>query len=180
GYDGASKSDTWEWDGSAWTLRASNGPSPRSLFGMAYDSARRVSVVFGGGVASGFDGETWEWNGNIWVKRASSGPPPRIDHAMTYDSKRGVSVMFGGDIESPGHTVTLDGGTWEWDGASWSARSALPPARSGHAMAYDSARRVTVLFAGYAAPDGGVPDQGTWEWDGNLWQKRSDTGPTAR
>jgi len=41
--------ETWEWDGATWTLRATSGPSPRTDHALAYDSARGVSVLFGGG-----------------------------------------------------------------------------------------------------------------------------------
>ena len=35
--------DTWEWDGTTWTQRASSGPSARTNHAMAYDSARQDS-----------------------------------------------------------------------------------------------------------------------------------------
>ena len=54
GYDNSHVGETWEWDGSAWTLRASDGPSPRYDHAMAYDSARGVTVLFGGYDAGGF------------------------------------------------------------------------------------------------------------------------------
>ena len=42
----------------------------------------------------------------------------------------------------------VPGPTWEYDGTGWFARTpaASPPARSGHALAYDSARGKVVLF----------------------------------
>ena len=44
----------------------------------------------------------------------------------------------------------------------WVDRTAAPPERSFHAMAYDSARGRVVLFGGIVAS--WVND--TWEWDG--------------
>ena len=53
-----------------------------------------------------------------------------------------------------------------------------PPAREGHAMAYDSARGRVVLFGG---TDGNGPLGDTWEWDGHSWVQRTPaTSPTAR
>jgi len=50
GFDGTKTiADTWEWDGSAWKLRATTGPANRHRHAMAYDSARGVTVLFGGG-----------------------------------------------------------------------------------------------------------------------------------
>lgn len=44
-----------------------------------------------------------------------------------------------------------------------------PSPRSGHAMAYDSAREVIVLFGG-SSNQGRFSD--TWEWDGTAWARR--------
>ncbi len=48
---------------------------------------------------------------------------------------------------------------------------ASPPARTNHAMAYDSARRKVVLFGGYAPYPVGLSD--TWEYDGLNWALRT-------
>ena len=48
-FGGAFADDTtWQWDGSAWTVVTTAGPSERSDHAMAYDSARGVTVLFGG------------------------------------------------------------------------------------------------------------------------------------
>jgi len=62
---------------------------------MAYDSARGVTVLFGG---DRDDGKTWEWDGASWTERNITGPSPRWEHAMVYDSARRVSVLFGGGL----------------------------------------------------------------------------------
>ena len=50
-----------------------------------------------------------------------------------------------------------------------------PSARSAHAMSYDVARDVTVLFGGDGAP------ADTWEWDGTTWiRRRPGSGPRGR
>src|SRR5262245_14207828 len=104
---------------------------------MVYDSARDVTVLFGGYNGSQL-GETWEWNGVQWTFRTNTGPSPRFEHAMAYDSARGVTVLFGGVNASD---------TWEWDGSAWTLRATTGPSqRFGHTMAYDSKRGVTVLF----------------------------------
>ena len=145
--------DTWEWDGTSWTLRTPFGPSARSRAVMAYDSQRGVTTLFGGmafvSPILGFSyfGETWEWNGSIWTLRASSGPLGRVAHAMVYDSFRGVVVMFGGKEDLLGAQVLGD--TWQWGGSAWwPVAFAGPPQRAYHAMAFDSARRTTVMCGG--------------------------------
>ena len=62
-FGGASPSfnnETWEWDGTHWTMRTNTGPSPHSGAAMVYDSVRNVTVLFGGDGSSGYNGETWE------------------------------------------------------------------------------------------------------------------------
>ncbi len=122
---------------------------------MAYDSARGVTVLYGGDL-----GDTWEWNGAIgsWTQRSTTGPEPRSGHAMAYDSARGVTVLFGG---GPSGGYLAD--TWEWDGTTgiWTQRSTTGPSpRRYHAMVYDGARGVTVLFGGFYS--GNLDD--TWEY----------------
>jgi hypothetical protein len=156
-----------------WTQRSVSGPSPRSSHAMAYDSARRVTVLFGGWNGSNFNGETWEWNGSTWTQRAVSGPSPRDSHAMAYDSVRGVTVLFGGMSFGP----TYYDDTWEWNGTVWTQRMVSGPSpRSSHAMAYDAARGVTVLFGGFRA----AYYDDTWEWNGAAWTQRMVSGPSPR
>ena len=45
-----------------------------------------------------------------------------------------------------------------------------------HAVAYDTARGVTVLFGG--DDDDALAD--TWEWDGERWTHRPVSGPSVR
>ncbi len=67
------------------------------------------------------------------------------------------SSSFGG--KNPGTLAD----TWEWDGSTWLPKVTTPnpPARSGHAMAYDRLRHRVVLFGG--DHDGTLQDD-TWEW----------------
>src|SRR5262245_47773942 len=73
-----------------WTEPYLNG---RHGHAMAYDSARKVTVLFGGWDGTSDNG-TWEWDGSAWTPRITSAPLSRYDHAMVYDSVRGVTVLF--------------------------------------------------------------------------------------
>src|SRR5436309_145576 len=74
-FGGSGLGDTWEWDGTSWTQRASSGPPPRYKHAMAYDSARGRVVLFGGdGAAGPYLADTWEWDGTAWTQRSPSGP----------------------------------------------------------------------------------------------------------
>ena len=186
GYDNGA---TWEWDGATWTERNVSGPGSRAGHAMAYDSARGVVVLFGGttyGYGSD-NGATWEWDGDTWAavhpgaSDSAEAPSPRAGHAMAYDSARGVVVLFGGGKYGYDHR----GDTWEWDGTTWSKVHdgspdgvTAPTPRSDHAMAYDSARGVVVLFGG--DDTGYLLSDDTWEWDGTEWIAGPAAGPSAR
>src|SRR5262249_19019720 len=168
--------DTWEWDGTSWTQRAVPGPGARRSHAMAYDTGRGVTVLFGGqDCCSGgavFLSDTWEWDGVAWMLRATDGPSPRAWHSMAYDSERGVTVLFGGgDRQNSGGEL---GDTWEWDGQTWSLRTTSgPPPRRVQAMAYDSARRVTVMAARRNTEMPPHP----WERNGSEWTQPTSPGP---
>jgi hypothetical protein len=176
--------DTWEWNGSVWTLRvasdpaATDRPPPLEEPIMVYDSLRGKAVLTGGSVHIGNSvtpvTKTWEWNGANW-KAIAAAPPPRVDAAMTYDSARGVTVLFGGsDFYATGNY----GDTWAWNGAIWvRVATGGPPARNSHAMAFDARRGVVVLFGGMNAD---IIDTSlfvdTWEWNGTAWSFISTAG----
>jgi hypothetical protein len=180
-----------------WELEQPDASPPaRALHAMAYDSARGVSVMFGGGTNSNANspmGDTWEWDGTHWTQKctaaACSGtaPPARIAPSMAFDGKNGRTVLFGGDTASQQDAND----TWLWDGTAWTPvcnklpSCTLPPARNYAAMSYDSARSRTVLFGGYQWSGGACPSpmllQDTWEWDGTSWTQASPKAmPGAR
>ncbi len=173
-YDG-----TWEFNGSVWNLRTTFGPAPRYWHGMTYDSARQVTVLFGGrDKTQGFN-DVWEWNGASWTQVTISGPSPsaRMNFGMVYDSQRGVHVIFGG-LNSG-----LLGDTWEYNGAThtWSQRATTgPAARWSTRMTYDSQRHETVLFGGASAVPATLSGQylgDTWVWNGATWTQRAPATP---
>lgn len=60
--------DTWEWDGSTWTLASTSGPEPRADVAMA---SRSDSIVLFGGLLGDWNtgpvADTWVWNGSKWT-----------------------------------------------------------------------------------------------------------------
>lgn len=147
---------------------------------MAWDSSRGVIVLFGGSTSvAGKQNDTWEWNGTRWIRVSLEGPLPRTAHSMAYDSVRGVTVLFGGQDASSNPL----GDTWEWDGTTWNQRAnwtgqqGQPQPRWGHALAFDPARGVIVMFGGQTTNS---RFGSTWEWNGTAWILRSETGPFPR
>jgi Galactose oxidase, central domain/Kelch motif len=61
----------------------------------------------------------------------------------------------------------------------WTQKQDIGPApRAGHAMVFDAANKVVLLFGGLAA--GNQPLNDTWSWDGQDWTELQDIGPPAR
>jgi hypothetical protein len=137
---------------------------------MAYDRRRGVTVLFGGFGTVPYRRDTWEWDGQSWTLRATDGPPGRGEMGMCYDSVREVVLLFGGtDVEMPGEYVYYQD-TWAWDGNSWSQlATGGPRARDQHAMAFDDARGVAVVFSGAGSRNTTLND--AWEWDGAEWRE---------
>lgn len=166
---------TWEWDGTQWLLRATGGLQGRYAFGLAYDAARAVTVLFGGynGSSYGF-ADTWTWDGQTWTQVGNGGPTPRWNSAMVYDAQSQTVVLFGGEGRNSSSTLVY-GDTWEWNGSQWVSHFGLPgpAARRNHGMAYDSDRHRTVLFGGGTLQND-LTD--TWEWNGSAWTQLQPLG----
>ena len=170
---GLSPETTWEWAGRAWIPRRPARHPPRM------NDVFLFSLPGGGALMVGGPGgrEVWRWDGYDWTPLpAGTPPPPREYYAAAYDPARGTVVLFGGYSETGACGRRAEGrcgDTWEWDAEGWRERfpEVAPGARSGHAMAHDSGRGVTLLF-------GGGTDlrwwNDTWLWDGDGW-----SGPAA-
>jgi hypothetical protein len=160
--------ETWEYNGTVWTLRVTAafptplGPMHLSDLAMAYDSDRHVSVLFGGINGTG---ETWEWNGTAWAVRSSTGPMQRYFHAMAYDRNRHVTVLTSGAVGILGGGYTYFPETWEWNGATWTNRNAAhAPALRDMGMVFDTTLGVCRIFGGRTGPDESQPRRDTIEY----------------
>ena len=92
---------------------------------------------------------------------------------MSFDRTREYVLLFGGE-KTDG---TPFGDTWVWDGKRWNGVPGDgPPARTGHAMAYNPSQNLTILFGGYSNRHEGD----TWAFDGHQWRRLTTHGPSAR
>jgi hypothetical protein len=189
GTDFVYREDTWEWNGTSWTRRnPSIKPPNRRDAAMAFDSDRKVCVLFGGGTNIFSDqipfNDTWEWDGNIWTVRSTHNPgatdqPPPIDYPiMCYDAARKKVVLWGA-YERVGGSIKDLTNTWTWDGTTWERIASAPTHRSDSAMVYDPVRREVLLFGGSIPLEGGGQND-TWVWNGTNWAKKVVSGPPAR
>lgn len=162
-------SDTWEYDGIAWTrLPVSDRPAT-SFPSLAYDTARERILLNGDE-----SGNAWEYGDGAW-RRVAASSGSRLGAKMAHDSARGRTVLFGG-----GGLLGTVADTREFDGVNWHVVSpaASPSPRSFQGMAFVPSRRRVVLFGGvhFSQPLGD-----TWEYDGVTWrQVITSHSPPAR
>ncbi len=165
---GQAARETWEFDGQAWTLASSQGPSARFVPSMAYDPQRRVTVLFGGlSLSEQKLDDTWEWDGFEWTQVSGPAPPARFGATMVFDGAAGEMLLFGGIDNTTLHTDEL----WRRRNGVWSRvmTSGGPSPRSMSLMAFDAARSNVLLFGG----DGGTASLGdTYTWNGQAWIAR--------
>jgi hypothetical protein len=153
--------ETWEWDGTDWTLiTPDHKPSGRRAVAMAYDSGRNKTVIFGGEIDNdNFSDETWEWDGTDWTLKTPAHKPLAQwgAAAMAYDSKRNITLFYRG--------FGWNNEMWSWDGTDWTLikSPANSSAKCSHEMAYDPVRDRFVL----------IGQDETWEYDGTDWSLKS-------
>jgi hypothetical protein len=169
--------DLWEWDGTQWYFRGTNGPIERISASMTFDERRGRIVLFGGQpVGTGpFDHQfVWEWDGDQWQTNL---PPIRplnynTGARMTYDSFRGVTVFGPTEPETAFDTYWA---FWDWDGTAWKKKEwnyfqdpdvATLQFTINGSLAFDSDRRRSVWFGGAKS---GVPHNHTGFYDGKQW-----------
>ena len=180
--DGASRdptlvlpADTWEWDGSQWTVSTAaqvpTNPGPRRAAAMTYSV--RDGIVLEGGSTN----ELWSWDGppaqgfGGWTMLA--GPPPgmpdRWAHAMVYDILHDRLIVTGGGVVFPDDQ-------WEWNGTSWSATTPQPNVsyRWNMASAYDPRRHETLITGGQSGAFT------SYEYDGVAWASVTSPASFAR
>lgn len=179
-FSGFQLSDIWRYDGQTWTLFPSQVPPLMrgSLIAKVVYFEQTDAFIF-----TNLEGETQiftpfhedKW-GLLQSRNESNGG--RFGFDMVYDTNRGVIVLFGGQRQIRSEedtqaeiTETLND-TWEFNGEVWYEVSPLqvPPARYGHAMAYDEDRSVVVIFGGIDSDGNYLND--TWEYDGVTWAQK--------
>lgn len=152
----------------SWSSVSTPSAPPGNSTAMAFDATRNVTVAL---AWSSSALQVWERSAGNWALRGT-GPFTnfRANHALAHDSLQAKTLFFpGGSSDGGANDVVA------WDGSVWSplAPPASPPVRTRHAVAFDAARAVTVLFGGAAAQSNTlVVRQDTWTFDGSVWTQR--------
>ncbi len=155
GSDFDEHSDTWEWDGAAWTRVLGEQAPPHSRSGMALAPATGELVVAGGQHTAGrtFVGNRVQWR----EIAAGPGPGDRRAPLLASDWRTGGVLLFGG-FDWQTNAARTD--TWLWTGNHWQLQA---PAQVPGAL----------LLAMAGNPTTGnvlaVDATQTWEWNGTDW-----------
>lgn len=114
---------SWNYETSSntWTRnpRAPESPPISRYYALAFDSATRKILLFGGVDPQGTTrDDTWIHDpvANLWsmvLAGGLEGPPGRVDHAMVYDRATRSMIMFGGR-SAEGRTAAVPNETWEY------------------------------------------------------------------
>jgi galactose oxidase-like protein len=156
--------DQENFDGQNWSQIPGNppfgSPSARAKAMATYLSGPNQVLMFGGAMQNTSLLETWTLNpsSNVWSgPHTLSQPPWRILASLAANSA--TAIMFGGVVNTGGPVL---GDVWAFTNNAWSQLNTTntPPARMGHAMAFDQSRNQFVLFGGEDANGNLLSD--TW------------------
>jgi len=165
-------SDTWEWNGTAWTQVATTGPGARIHFALGYDRAGQKTVLFGGVSGSGTAlPDVWEWNGQQWTHVA---PVPAANNFVpffAYDEGPGSLVLL--SLASSDFHFLTD----SWNGTGFASLSATGPALVPSGLVTRGANGGLLAFGGY---NGNTFVSQTWFWNGSSWSQQPGNGPSPR
>lgn len=160
--------ETWEWDGTGWTQYTVPGPGLREGALMAYDAARRQTLLFGGAVDLEIKGDTWAWDGSQWTLLTIDGPAARFPGGMVFDPVRAEVLITSGHFADTSGSFIDYGDLWAWNGAAWRelAWSGDSPGHRTHTgLVYDPQTENILLFgSGLETFKSDV-----WSWDRAGW-----------
>ncbi|MFW5653979.1 MAG: hypothetical protein ACOC0P_08020, partial [Planctomycetota bacterium] len=114
---GLEGNETWEWNGTNWTLRTFDGeiPTPR-WSDLAYDSSRGVCVLAAGEYSNRWGDwwrtDTWEYDWNEWQRRSNDQPGLYTTMALNYVPPLGMTVLSGKHVSKIDTTPLWDGERW--------------------------------------------------------------------
>jgi hypothetical protein len=196
--------DTWEFAGTSWTnitgSVSGTPPSPRYDFGMTYDFANFMILLFGGiGPSHSVLGEYgWAFQPPVWYDGAiansmprSPDPIPRFGASLVFNSTGGYVLLFGGCQDTGiqnGSCGPLESAsdTWIFVNGGWSqvCTGCGPSARWDSALSFDPVDDEFVLFGG-CRPVELCPASATlgdtWKFGASHWTLLTpSTHPPAR
>lgn len=161
--------DTWEWNGTAWSRIVDTGPSTRVHQRMSYDRARSRTVLYGGFSINPPEElrDIWEWNGTVW-SRASASVATGSATGVAYDEKGAATYLL---TRQTSTSYFMDA----WNGTSLTRKTSTVPDCVFQPIAIGGAQG-GLLSTAYCESAGAMQ---TWRFDGTTWTRLTGTQPTG-
>jgi hypothetical protein len=103
-------SDTWTWNGSAWSRSRARPPAIAGTPLLVDDSQISSVLMLGAGRSDTTSTSLWRWTGSSWeTTTAKSAPPWRSGEVAVYDSSS-ATLVLGGEVIAG---ATPSGGFWQ-------------------------------------------------------------------
>jgi hypothetical protein len=132
----------------------------------AYDAARNVVVLFGGGISSTHldSNATWTFR-SCWIAmQPATSPPARSGAVAVYDPTRKAVILYGGQSRG---TPRFLADTWMWDGTSWKDVTSSPsPNVLVPTAAFDPTANAVVALGASGISN----SMEMWSWNGSWHQ----------
>lgn len=165
--------DTWEFDGTTWTQRATDGPHVAKPI-LQYDPSRNEIILLGLGDSSETLMYRYDPAAATWTKLTPAALPPCVNEsATTFEPNTNKILLTGGSCT----TSSVAEETWEWDGTTWTkvdTHGTEPNRVFGHVLGYDVARNVVVVYGGTVAF--GLPRSTTYLYGSTIWLASDQNG----
>lgn len=161
-------SDTWEWNGTAWSEKPDSAPGGRVHFVVAPVGGVDGVLMLGGAMDD--DPAGWQWNGARWTKLTRTAPAGTIPNAMFPDAS-GRTVFLAVRPPQSGNAFAAE--LWRWGDAAWVRADSGGPGFSPRAAAAATAEGL-LLYLGWE-PDNAPAV--AWTWGSAGWKRvRADPG----
>jgi len=173
--------DTWEFDGTTWTQRGSEGPKVTKPI-VVYDDATNQILLLGLDESSTSKTDTlmyvYDGAAGTWNQVKPEGLPTCVNEAfVTFDGETNSVILAGGVCASS----DLDDTTFSWDGTKWTKLEVktITDRAFGGTLAYDASRQTLLQYGGTLAFAG--IRIGTFAFTAGDWSTLVDTtSPSPR
>jgi hypothetical protein len=177
--------ETWEWDGSRWTMVDSVGLGARMHAMLAYDTERGAVMAHGGvqRPPNPLLRDTWRWSGTRWEATDIAAGPVGDHHNGLLATASGLLLSMSAQDSASGclaqprlargrpHFYSLRGSQWSPAGPPG------PCVGGGGIFGVVLTAAGTLLYSGWSG--GAQPDAESWILRGGTWQA-IDSPPTPR
>jgi Galactose oxidase, central domain len=167
--------DTWEFDGTTWTQRTSDGPKIGKPI-LVYDDATHQLILLGLDETSTTKQTTlmyiYDAASGTWNQSKPDGLPPCVNEAhVAFDGETNSVILVGGVCSDSNTTED----TFSWDGDKWTKLTVktLIDRAFGGGIAYDAARKTLLQYGGTIAFAGSRV--GTFGFHDGDWAVIPDT-----